>query len=363
MKALLFALTIGTAVIAPVSAQQSLLNVSYDPTRELYAEFNKTFAGNWKQQTGEDVTVRTSHGGSGAQARAVIDGLEADVVTLALAYDIDAIAEKAKLLPPDWQSRLPDNSSPYTSTIVFLVRAGNPKNIKDWPDLIKPGVKVITPNPKTSGAARWAYLAAWGYALKAPGGDAAKAREFVRQLYSHVPVLDSGARGSTMTFARRGQGDVLLSWENEAHLVIAESGPRKFEIVQPSVSILAVPPVAIVDKVVDRRGTRKLAQRWRTNAVSSSSVTGILALSVTNAAPTSPSRGSGTPTTCAVATAGCASSTSSTSAGATFSPPTRKVSLTRPTMRSRPSAVRTPMSPVRNQPPGVSALAVASGFL
>lgn len=246
----------------PASAQQSLLNVSYDPTREFYAKFDKVFAGKWKQQTGEDVTVRASHGGSGAQARAVIDGLEADVVTLALAYDIDAIAEKAKLLPPDWQSRLPDNSSPYTSTIVFLVRAGNPKNIKDWPDLIKPGIKVITPNPKTSGSARWAYLAAWGYALKAPGGGEAKAREFVRQLYSHVPVLDSGARGSTMTFARRGQGDVLLSWENEAHLVMAEAGPGKFEIVQSSVSILAEPPVAIVDKIVDRHGIRKLAEAY-----------------------------------------------------------------------------------------------------
>jgi sulfate/thiosulfate-binding protein len=248
----------------PAAAQQTLLNVSYDPTREFYAEFNKVFAGRWKAQAGNEVTVRTSHGGSGAQARAVIDGLEADVVTLALAYDIDAIAAKGALLAADWQRRLPENSAPYTSTIVFVVRAGNPKKIHDWPDLIAPGVKVITPNPKTSGGARWAYLAAWGYGLKANGGDAAKAQEFVQKLYQNVPVLDSAARGSTMTFAQRRQGDVLLSWENEAHLVLAEAGADKFEIVQPSASILAEPPVAVVDKVVDKRGTRKLAEGYLT---------------------------------------------------------------------------------------------------
>jgi sulfate/thiosulfate transport system substrate-binding protein len=256
--ALLAALTAGV----PAWAQQSLLNVSYDPTREFYADYDKLFAGHWKAQTSADVVIRTSHGGSGAQARAVIDGLEADVVTLALAYDIDAIAEKAKLIAPDWQKRLPDDSSPYTSTIVFLVRAGNPKHIHDWPDLITPGVSVITPNPKTSGGARWAYLAAWGYALTAHHGDEAAARRFITQLYRHVPVLDSGARGATMTFVERHQGDVLLSWENEARLAIAEAGADKFEIVDPSVSVLAEPPVAVVDKVVDRHGTRKLAEAY-----------------------------------------------------------------------------------------------------
>jgi sulfate/thiosulfate transport system substrate-binding protein len=255
---LVVAFTAGTAA----SAQQSLLNVSYDPTREFYADYDKLFASHWKAETGTDVVIRTSHGGSGAQARAVIDGLEADVVTLALAYDIDAIAAKAKLIAPDWQKRLPDDSSPYTSTIVFLVRAGNPKHIRDWPDLIVPGVTVITPNPKTSGGARWAYLAAWGYALTAQHGDEAAARQFVTQLYRHVPILDSGARGATMTFVERHQGDVLLSWENEARLAIAEAGPGKFEAVDPSVSILAEPPVAVVDKVVDRRGTRKLAEAY-----------------------------------------------------------------------------------------------------
>lgn len=258
--AMLLAVLLGGAGSAV--AQQSLLNVSYDPTREFYAEFNKAFAAYWKSKTGQEVTIRTSHGGSGAQARAVIDGLEADVVTLALAYDIDAIAKKTGLLAADWQKRLPENSAPYTSTIVFLVRAGNPKKIRDWPDLVAPGVKVITPNPKTSGGARWAYLAAWGYALKANNGDAAKARAYVTQLYRNVPVLDSGARGSTMTFAQHRQGDVLLAWENEAHLVIAEAGAGKFEIVQPSVSILAEPPVAVVDKVVDKHGTRELAEAY-----------------------------------------------------------------------------------------------------
>jgi sulfate/thiosulfate-binding protein len=262
MKMLRMAVFAAGMAATSAMAQQSLLNVSYDPTRELYTAYNKAFAAHWKAVTGQDVVLRASHGGSGAQTRAVIDGLEADVVTLALAADIDAIAEKAKLLAPDWQRRLPDNSTPFTSTIVFVVRAGNPKHIRDWADLVKPDLKVITPNPKTSGGARWAYLAAWGYALKANGGDEAKAREFTRQLYAHVPVLDSGARGSTMTFAQRGQGDVLLSWENEAHLVLAEAGPGKFEIVEPSISILAEPPVAVVDQVVDRRGTRKLAEAY-----------------------------------------------------------------------------------------------------
>ncbi|MFZ5522009.1 MAG: sulfate ABC transporter substrate-binding protein [Pseudomonadota bacterium] len=247
---------------APAWAQQqSLLNVSYDPTRELYQEFNKAFAQHWKAKTGQDVTLRASHGGSGKQARSVIDGLEADVVTLALAYDIDEIAARAKLLPPDWQKRLPHNSSPYTSTIVFLVRKGNPKQIKDWDDLVKPGVSVITPNPKTSGGARWNYLAAWGYAQQ-KYGTPAKAQEFVARLYRNVPVLDSGARGATTTFVERGIGDVLLAWENEALLAIKELGPDKFDIVAPSVSILAEPPVAVVDKVVDKRGTRALAQAY-----------------------------------------------------------------------------------------------------
>ncbi len=240
----------------------TLLNVSYDPTRELYAEFNKAFAAHWKQKTGDVVTVRQSHGGAGKQARAVIDGLDADVVTLALAYDIDAIAAKAQLFPADWQKRLPHNSSPYTSTIVLLVRKGNPKGIKDWDDLARPGVAVITPNPKTSGGARWNYLAAWGYALGRNGGDAAKAQEFVRQIYANVPVLDSGARGSTTTFVERGIGDVLIAWENEAFLGLKELGPDRFEIVVPSVSILAEPPVTLVDKVADRHGTRAVAQAY-----------------------------------------------------------------------------------------------------
>ncbi|NDY90870.1 sulfate ABC transporter substrate-binding protein [Ideonella livida] len=240
----------------------TLLNVSYDPTRELYQDFNKSFAAHWQAKTGDKVTVKQSHGGSGKQARSVIDGLDADVVTLALAYDIDELGQKAKLIPADWQKRLPHNSSPYTSTIVFLVRKGNPKAIKDWPDLVKPGVAVITPNPKTSGGARWNYLAAWGYALKAPGGSEAKAQAFVTALFKNVPVLDSGARGATTTFVERGMGDVLISWENEAFLAVKELGPDKFEIVVPSVSILAEPPVALVDKVVDKKGTRAVAQAY-----------------------------------------------------------------------------------------------------
>lgn len=239
-----------------------LLNVSYDPTRELYQEYNAAFVKYWKAKTGQTVKIEQSHGGSGKQGRAVIDGLEADVVTLALAYDIDAIADYAKLLPPDWQKRLPHNSSPYTSTIVFLVRKGNPKKIKDWDDLIKPGVSVITPNPKTSGGARWNYLAAWGYALNKKGGNETKAREFVTKLFKNVPVLDSGARGSTNTFVQRQLGDVLLAWENEAFLAINEFGKDKFEIVVPSVSILAEPPVAVVDTFVKKHGTSKVAQAY-----------------------------------------------------------------------------------------------------
>jgi sulfate transport system substrate-binding protein len=240
----------------------NLLNVSYDPTRELYVEFNKSFAAHWKAKTGDDVIVRQSHGGSGKQARSVIDGLDADVVTLALAYDIDELGHKGKLIPSDWQKRLPLNSSPYTSTIVFLVRKGNPKNIRDWGDLVKPGVAVITPNPKTSGGARWNYLAAWGYALKTQGNDPGKAQAFVAALYRNVPVLDSGARGSLLTFTERGVGDVFLSWENEAFLATRELGPDKFEIVVPSLSILAEPPVAVVDRNVDRKGTREVATAY-----------------------------------------------------------------------------------------------------
>jgi sulfate transport system substrate-binding protein len=239
-----------------------LLNVSYDPTRELYQDFNHAFAKHWKDQTTDVVVVEQSHGGSSKQSRAVIDGLEADVVTLALAYDIDAIAEKASLLPADWQKRLPSNSSPYTSTIVFVVRKGNPKAIKDWDDLVKPGVSVITPNPKTSGGARWNYLAAWGDALAKTNGDEAKARAFVTALYKNVPVLDSGARGSTTTFAQRELGDVLLAWENEAYLALDEFGADKLEIVAPPRSILAEPPVAVVDTVVDKHGTRKVAEAY-----------------------------------------------------------------------------------------------------
>ena len=242
------------------AADVSLLNVSYDPTRELYADFNKAFAAHYQKETGKSVEIKQSHGGSGKQARGVIDGLQADVVTLALAYDIDAAAEHG-LLAKDWQKRLPENSSPYTSTIVFLVRTGNPKAIKDWGDLIKPGVKVITPNPKTSGGARWNYLAAWGFALKKLGGED-KAKQFVADIYKHVPVLDTGARGSTVTFVERGVGDVLLAWENEAFLALKEFGKDKFEIVVPSISILAEPPVAVVDKVVDKKGTRAVAEAY-----------------------------------------------------------------------------------------------------
>src|SRR5277367_1168565 len=244
------------------SAALTILNVSYDPTREFYADFDKAFGDYWKKKTGQSLTVNVSNGGSGKQARAVIDGLPADVVTLGLAYDIDAIADKAKLLPEDWQKRLPDNSTPYTSTIVFLVRKGNPKGIHDWADLVKPGVAVITPNPKTSGGARWAYLAAWGYALQAPGGSDATARAFITTLYKNVPVLDSGARGSTTTFVERGIGDVLLSWENEAYLALHQFGADKFEIVYPSVSVLAEPPVALIDVNVDHHGTRQVSQAY-----------------------------------------------------------------------------------------------------
>lgn len=248
---------------APVqAAERTLLNASYDPTRELYREYNAAFAKYWKAKSGDDVTIRQSHAGSGGQSRAVIDGLRADVVTLALAYDIDIIAERSKKLPAAWQARLPNNSAPYKSTIVFLVRKDNPKAIKDWPDLVKPGVGVITPNPKTSGGARWNYLAAWGYALKANGGDAAKAEVFVSQLYKNVPILDSGARGSTISFTQRGQGDVYITWENEAYLALKEFGNDKFEVIMPSISILAEPPVAVVDTVAERNGNLDLAQEY-----------------------------------------------------------------------------------------------------
>ncbi len=249
---------LGLSAAAPA---QELLNVSYDPTRELYQDVNAAFAAQWKAKTGKAVTVQQSHGGSGKQARAVIDGLEADVVTLALAYDVDAIAE-AGLLARDWQKRLPNNSAPYTSTIVFLVRKGNPKGIRDWGDLVRSGVSVITPNPKTSGGARWNYLAAWAWALQQPGGSEAKARDFVTALFRNVPVLDSGARGATNTFVQRGLGDVLLAWENEAFLSIRELGPDKVDVVVPPFSILAEPPVAVVDKVVDRKGTRAAAEAY-----------------------------------------------------------------------------------------------------
>ena len=242
-------------------ADTTLLNVSYDPTRELYRDFNAAFIAKWKQDTGETLKINQSHGGSGKQSRSVIDGLEADVVTLALAYDIDALATHGGLVPSDWQKRLPENSAPYTSTIVFLVRKGNPKGIKDWDDLARPGIGVITPNPKTSGGARWNYLAAWGYAARRLGTDAA-AKDFVARLYKNVLVLDTGARGATTTFVERGQGDVLIAWENEALLALGEAGGAGFEIVAPSVSILAEPPVSVVDKVVDKRGTRKAAEAY-----------------------------------------------------------------------------------------------------
>jgi sulfate/thiosulfate transport system substrate-binding protein len=256
------------AAIAPfvsaskAQAETELLNVSYDPTRELYRAINEAFAADWKAKTGETIAIRASHGGSGAQARAVIDGLPADVVTLALAADIDAIVAKSGKIPADWQKRLPNNSAPYTSTIVFLVRKGNPKGIKDWDDLVKPGVAVITPNPKTSGGARWNFLAAWGYASKKFNGDEAKIKDFIAALYKNAPVLDTGARGSTITFAQRGQGDVLIAWENDAFLASEEFGKDKFDIVVPSISILAEPPVALVDGNVDAKGTRKQAEAY-----------------------------------------------------------------------------------------------------
>ena len=266
MKTLGLTLVLAGALASamPLEAQKpvTLLNVSYDPTRELYEDFNQKFASFWKGKTGQDVRIRQSHGGSGKQARSVIDGLEADVVTLALAYDIDQIAQKAGTIPADWQSRLPDHSSPYTSSIVLLVRKGNPRGIRDWPDLAKPGISVITPNPKTSGGARWNYLAAWAWALRQPGGNEAKAKDFVSRLYKNVPVLDAGARGSTTTFVERGIGDVLIAWENEALLAIKELGPGKFEVVAPSISILAEPPVALVDKVAGKHGTTEVARAY-----------------------------------------------------------------------------------------------------
>jgi sulfate transport system substrate-binding protein len=249
-----------TASGAP--SEVTMLNVSYDPTRELYTEVNAAFAKQWKAKTGQTLKVNQSHGGSGKQARGIIDGLQADVATLALAYDVDALHKKGKLIPADWQERLPHNSAPFTSTIVFLVRKGNPKNIKDWPDLIRAGVQVITPNPKTSGGARWNYLAAWGYALRAGNKDEAKARAFVSKLLKNVPVLDSGARGATTTFVERGIGDVLLTWENEALLAVRELGKDKFQIIHPSISILAEPPVTVVDKYIDKHGTREVAKAY-----------------------------------------------------------------------------------------------------
>ena len=254
------ALVAVSGLAAAQTAPITLLNVSYDPTRELYAEFNTAFAKHWKAQTGQDVTIKQSHGGSGKQARSVIDGIDADVVTLALAGDVDALYKNAALIPQDWQKRLPHNSAPYTSTIVLVVRQGNPKGIKDWDDLVKPGISVITPNPKTSGGARWNYLAAWEFAKRKYGGEA-KAKEFVAALYKNVPVLDTGARGSSVTFAQRNQGDVFISWENEAHLLEKEFG-SKVDIVYPSISILAEPPVAVVDKNVERKGTRKVAEAY-----------------------------------------------------------------------------------------------------
>src|SRR5215813_8640692 len=255
---LLAALLVGSCQRESGAARVTLLNVSYDPTRELYTDFNAAFNRYWKAKTGHEVRIQQSHGGSGKQARSVIDGLSADVVTLALAADIDAIATNAKLLPLNWQTLLPDNSSPYTSTIVFLVRKGNPKGLRDWGDLVRPGVGVITPNPKTSGGARWNYLAAWAWARAQPGGSDATAREFVRRLYANVPVLDAGARGATTTFVHNGLGDVLLAWENEAQLALRELGAEQLEIVVPSVSILAEPPVAVVEKVALRHGTREV---------------------------------------------------------------------------------------------------------
>ena len=258
----LLAVTLAATAAVSLAKDITLLNVSYDPTRELYQDYNAAFAKYWQAKTGDKVSVKQSHGGSGKQARSVIDGIESDVVTLALAYDIDEIAERAKLLAPDWQKRLKHNSTPYSSTYIFLVRKGNPKGIRNWDDLVKPGVSVITANPKTSGGARWGYLAAYGFALKQPGGTDAKAREFIGKVLANVPVLDSGARGSTVTFAERGIGDVLLAWENEACLSLKEFGEDKFDIVYPPISILAEPPVAVVDKVVDKKGTRDVAQAY-----------------------------------------------------------------------------------------------------
>src|SRR5215211_2788522 len=261
-QTLLLLLTAGSVMAQNSPKPVTLLNVSYDPTRELFKDINKAFASEWKQKTGQDVTVKQSHGGSSKQARSVIDGLEADVVTLALAYDIDALHDVANLVPLDWQKRLPLNSSPYTSTITFLVRKGNPKHIKDWDDLIRSDVTVVTPNPKTSGSARWNYLAAWGYALRRPGGNETTAREFITKLYKRVPVLDSGARGATTTFVERGIGDVLINWENEILLGAKELGQDKFEVVVPSMSILTEPTVSVVDKVADKHGTRAVAQSY-----------------------------------------------------------------------------------------------------
>ena len=262
MKTLLKILLASTLAVSAGAKEVKLLNVSYDPTRELYSEYNAAFTKHWKAKTGDEVNIAQSHGGSGKQAQSVINGLDADVVTLALAYDIDAIAAQAKLLPADWQQRLPNNSTPYTSTIVFLVRKGNPKGIKDWDDIVKKGTSVVVANPKTSGGARWAYLAAYAYALEKNNHDDAAARNYIRQLYKNVPVLDSGARGSTVTFAQRGIGDVLLAWENEAHLALKEFGEDKFDIVTPSISVLAEPPVAIVDKTTHRHGTTEVAKAY-----------------------------------------------------------------------------------------------------
>ena len=265
VKSLLGALVAGSVQFGTLGfafADTTILNVSYDPTRELYKAYDDLFARHWKDQTGETVTIQQSHGGSGAQARAVIDGLDADVVTLALESDIDAIASKTNKIPPDWRTKFENNSAPYTSTIIFLVRKGNPKGIHDWNDLVKDGVQVITPNPKTSGGARWNYLAAWAYANAQDGSDEAKTKEFIGNLYSHVPVLDTGARGSTVTFAQKGLGDVLLAWENEAFLALDEFGAENFDIVYPSSSILAEPPVALVDGNVDAKGTRKVAEEY-----------------------------------------------------------------------------------------------------
>ena len=262
MKLIPILAAVGLSITAAIAKDTTLLNVSYDPTRELYVDINAAFSKHWKEKSGEVVKVQQSHGGSGKQARSVIDGLQADVVTLALAYDVDALHERGKLIPKDWQKRLPENSAPYTSTIVFLVRKGNPKGIKDWGDLAKPGVSVITPNPKTSGGARWNYLAAWAWALKQNNNDQNKAKEFVTRLFKNVPLLDSGARGSTTTFVQRGIGDVLISWENEAFLALKEQGQGSLEIITPSLSILAEPTVTVVDKVVDRKGTRKIAEEY-----------------------------------------------------------------------------------------------------